>query len=107
MDPYSWKKLEGDNIELWIYLGNDDFKIIYSKDDLINLPYNPYTLIRVDNSAKDIELVNKLMENAPVSSTKLLFITNQEMAEKLNTDIFNNENNMITKNSNIGDENYL
>lgn len=107
LDPYSWKKLEGDNIELWIYLGNDDFKIIYSKDDLINLPYNPYTLIRVDNSAKDIELVNKLMENAPVSSTKLLFITNQEMAEKLNTDIFNNENNMITKNSNIGDENYL
>ncbi len=83
------------------------FKIIYSKDDLINLPYTPYTLIRVDNTAKDIELVNKLMENAPVSSTKLLFITNQEMAEKLKTDIFNNENNMITKNSNIGDENYL
>jgi hypothetical protein len=47
------------------------------------------------------------MENAPVNSTKLLFITNQEMAEKLNTDIFNNENNQITKNSNIGDENYL
>jgi hypothetical protein len=107
LDPYSWKKLEGDNIELWIYLGNEDFKIIYSKNDLINLPYNPYTLIRVDNSAKDIELVNKLMENAPISSTKLLFITNQEMAEKLNTDIFNNENNVITKNSNIGDENYL
>ncbi|WP_264521149.1 sacsin N-terminal ATP-binding-like domain-containing protein [Flavobacterium sp. N1994] len=107
LDPYSWKKLEGDNIELWIYLGNEDFKIIYSKDDLINLPYNPYTLIRVDNSAKDIELVNKLMGNAAVSSTKLLFITNQEMAEKLNTDIFNNENNQITKNSNIGDENYL
>jgi hypothetical protein len=107
LDPYSWKKLEGDNIELWIYLGNEDFKIIYSKDDLINLPYNPHTLIRVDNSAKDIELVNKLMANAPVSSTKLLFITNQEMAEKLNTDIFNNENNQITKNSNIGDENYL
>lgn len=107
LDPYSWKKIESNNVELWIYLGNEDFKIIYSKDDLINLPYNPYTLIRVDNSAKDIELVNRLMENAPVSSTKLLFITNQEMAEKLNTDIFNNENNQITKNSNIGDENYL
>lgn len=107
LDPYSWTKLEGDNIELWIYLGNENFKIIYSKDDLINLPYNPYTLIRVDNSAKDIELVNKLMENAPVNSTKLLFITNQEIAEKLNTDIFKNENNKITRSSNIGDENYL
>ena len=107
LDPYSWNKLEDDNIELWIYLGKENFKIIYSKDDLLNLPYNPYTLIRVDNSVKNIELVNKLIVNAPDSSTKLLFITNQEMAEKLNTDIFNNENNQITKNSNIGDENYL
>lgn len=107
LDPYSWKKLEDDKIELWIYLGNENFKIIYSKNDLLELPYNPFTLVRIDNGNKDIELVNKLMENAPVSSTKLLFITNQEMAEKLNTDIFNNENNQITKNSNIGDENYL
>ena len=107
LDPYSWKKLEDDNIEIWIYLGNENFKIVYTKDDLLNLPYNPYTLVRIDNSNKDVELVNKLMENAPVNTTKLLFITNQEMAEKLNTDIFNNENNQITKNSNIGDENYL
>jgi len=107
LDPYSWEKLEGGDIELWIYLGKENFRIIYSKVDLINLPYNPYTLIRVDNSEKDIELVNNLMVNAPDSSTKLLFITNQEMAEKLNTDIFNNENNQITKNSNIGNENYL
>lgn len=107
LDPYSWKKLEGDSIELWIYLGNENFKIISSKDELINLPYNSYTLIRIDNSYRDIELVNKLMDNAPVTHTKLLFITNQEMAEKLNIEIFNNENNQITKNSNIGDENYL
>jgi hypothetical protein len=107
LDPYSWKQLETEKVELWVYLGHDNFKIIYSKMDLINMPYNPYTLLRIDNTIKDIELVNKLMENAPISSTKLLFITNQEMAEKLNTDIFNNENNPVTKSSNITDEIYL
>jgi hypothetical protein len=107
LDPYSWKLLDTDNIEVWIYTGFNNFKTIHSKIDLLNMPYNPYTLIRVDNKNKDIELVNNLMENAPVDSTKLLFITNQEMAEKLNIDIFNNGNNPISKSSNVNVENYL